>query len=368
MGVKFDRILDAFEGPFVPVTAVKPPAGEITGVANPRGYLVSHHQNDAFVAVNRLLAAGEEVYWPHDRSVGGAPGGTGMMYIAARRSTRAILQRAANELGLRFVGSDMPPPDDALKLRPVRIALGDLPDGTVSSGWMRWLLERYEFPFEVVDASAITAADLSRRFDVLLLTHDVGLSRRAMPEVKRFVDAGGAVIAIGEATDVASYLGVPVFDALTATDGSGRERPLPPEEFYIPGSILRVDVDNATPLGYGFEHQVDVFFDSSPAWKFAGGGHATRVAWYGSATPLRSGWAWGQDHLNGASAVVDAPVGRGRVMLFGPEIIYRAQSHGTFKFLFNAILYAKAARLGETATAAAAPRRSDVPLLASARR
>jgi hypothetical protein len=40
--------------------------------------------------------------------------------------------------------------------------------------------------------------------------------------------------------------------------------------------------------------------------------------------------------------VVDAQLGRGRVMLFGPEITFRAQSHGTFKFLFNAIYYGKA--------------------------
>jgi hypothetical protein len=352
MGVKFDRILDGFEGPLVPVTAAKPPAGEIAGVADPRGYLVSHHQNDAFIAVNRLLAAGEDVYWLRDRTVGGAPNRTGMMYIAARSSTRAILQRAASELGLRFTGVDMPVPADALKLHPVRIALGDLTGGAVSAGWMRWLLERYEFPFDVVDASAVTAAELSRRFDVLLLTRDVGLSRRAMPEVKQFVDGGGAVIAIGDATDIASYLGVPVTDALVTTDASGRERPLAPEEFYIPGSILRVRVDNTTPLGYGFEPEVDVFFDSSPAWKpdarrtadarTGDSVEATRVAWYASATPLRSGWAWGQEHLNGTLAVVDAPVGRGRVMLFGPEITYRAQSHGTFKFLFNGIYYSKA--------------------------
>ena len=59
-------------------------------------------------------------------------------------------------------------------------------------------------------------------------------------------------------------------------------------------------------------------------------------------TPLRSGWAWGQHYLDGGVAVVDAPLGRGRVLLFGPEMNFREQSHGTFKFLFNAIYYPKA--------------------------
>ncbi len=55
--------------------------------------------------------------------------------------------------------------------------------------------------------------------------------------------------------------------------------------------------------------------------------------------PLRSGWARGQEQLAGGVAVVDAPVGRGRVLVFGPQIAFRAQSHATFKFLFNAIFY-----------------------------
>ena len=67
-----------------------------------------------------------------------------------------------------------------------------------------------------------------------------------------------------------------------------------------------------------------------------------RVAWFSSASPLRSGWAWGQKYLENGVAVADAKLGRGRVLLFGPEIKFRAQSHGTFKFLFNAIYYATA--------------------------
>jgi hypothetical protein len=89
---------------------------------------------------------------------------------------------------------------------------------------------------------------------------------------------------------------------------------------------------------------VDVFFDKSPVFRLTGhaAGTANRVAWFASASPLRSGWAWGQQYLENGVAVVDARLGRGRVFLFGPEIVFRAQSHGTFKFLFNAIYYATA--------------------------
>jgi hypothetical protein len=91
------------------------------------------------------------------------------------------------------------------------------------------------------------------------------------------------------------------------------------------------------PIGYGFEGEVDVMFQDSPVFQLAASSRARRVAWFASASPLRSGWAWGQQHLEGAAAVVEAPVGRGRVLLFGPEIVFRGQPHATFKFLFNAI-------------------------------
>ena len=61
------------------------------------------------------------------------------------------------------------------------------------------------------------------------------------------------------------------------------------------------------------------------------------MAWFGSASPLKSGWAWGQQYLEQAVEIVDARVGKGRVLLFGPEVAWRAQPHGTFKFLFNGI-------------------------------
>jgi hypothetical protein len=63
------------------------------------------------------------------------------------------------------------------------------------------------------------------------------------------------------------------------------------------------------------------------------------VAWYDSSTPLRSGWAWGQKYLDKSAAVVEASVGKGKLFLFGPEILFRSQPHGTYKFLFNGIYY-----------------------------
>ena len=83
-----------------------------------------------------------------------------------------------------------------------------------------------------------------------------------------------------------------------------------------------------------------MFFDDSPVFALgpqAAAAGVTRIAWFDSKTPLRSGWAWGQNYLEGGAAAIESKIGKGRVLLFGPEILQRAQPHGTFKFLFNAI-------------------------------
>jgi hypothetical protein len=375
MGVRFDRVLDGFDGPFEAVADARPAGGAVIGAASPAGYLLSHRQNDAFVAVNRLLRAGGEVFWLADRAVGGAADGTGMMWVPASAGAvdaLPVLRAAAADLGLTVVGVEKPPASAMLKLRPVRVGLVDRYGGSSSSGWVRWLLERYEFPFEVVYPPALDAGDLSR-FDVLILSTEAVPTTegrrvegavaptdvpaeyrdragvlswaRTVPRLKRFAESGGALLLIGRAGVIGERLGLGVSSALVETRANGTRAPLTRDRHYVPGSILRAAVDNTTPLGYGFEPQVDVVFDDSPVFRIDAGASARRVAWFASAAPLRSGWALGQRYLSGGAAVVDAPLGRGRVFMYGPEITFRAQPHGTFKFLFNGIYYSKAVRI-----------------------
>ena len=113
----------------------------------------------------------------------------------------------------------------------------------------------------------------------------------------------------------------------------------------MPGSVLRARVDPTDPLAYGMDDYADVFFDNSPAFRlmpdaFLEG--VQPVAWYEGKTPLRSGWALGQGYLDQSVAVIDASVGKGKLFLFGPEITFRGQPHGTFKLLFNGIYYGHA--------------------------
>jgi hypothetical protein len=327
MGVKFDRILEGFDGPFEKVPAeAKPPAGKITNVAAPAGYLLSHEVNDAFIAVNRLLQTQEEVYWLKSSFM--ANGKTypiGTQFIPAKPATLAKLQTMALEIGLSFDAVAAKPAGEAMMLRRPRIALWDRSGGSVPSGWTRYVLEKFEFPFTVVSQDVLEQGKLAEKFDALVFVDDADTTTAA-PELKQFMQDGGTIVAIGHSTRLAYALGLPVDDALDK---------LTRRDFYVPGSLLQARVDNTNPLAYGMPDHADFFFDASPAFRVRPGANA--VAWYDSATPLRSGWAWGQKYLENAAAVAEVNVGKGKLFLFGPEVLFRSQPHGTYKLFFNAL-------------------------------
>ena len=370
MGIRYDRVLDAFDGPFEKVPdVVTPAAGQITQAPNATGYLLSHQINDAFVAVNRLLKAGEEISWTRSAvNANGRMHPAGTMYITARPSTLPVLQKLATDKGLGFEAVTSRPSGDLMKLAPVRIGLWDTYGGSMPSGWTRWLLEQYEFPFHVVYPKTLDAGNLASQFDVLIFV-DGGIPMRdsagggqpapasipaefrdrlgnvtvsrTVPELRKFVEAGGTLLTIGSSTSIGYHFGLPIRNALVERSGeSGGEMPLAEEKFYVPGSILEARVDTTNPLAYGLDSTVNIFFDHSDAFRLlpeAGLKGVKAVAWIDSPKPLKSGWAWGQQYLDQAVEVIEAPIGKGRVVLFGPEIAWRAQPHGTFKFLFNGI-------------------------------
>jgi hypothetical protein len=157
------------------------------------------------------------------------------------------------------------------------------------------------------------------------------------------VEDGGTIVAIGRSANVGEAFGLPIGNHLVERSPEGDVKPLPREKYYVPGSVLRVAVDNKAPIAQGLADHVDVFFDNNPVFTLdpSAALHGVRpISWFDSATPLRSGWAWGEGYLDGGVVGIDATVGKGHLFLFGPEITFRAQPHGTFKFLFNGIYLA----------------------------
>jgi hypothetical protein len=382
MGVQFDRILDGFDGPFEKIPGVIPVAPAKVPAVKATGYVLSHQQNDSFVATNRLLAAREDVYWLKSPWKAGAETyPAGAIYVPAKATTRAALDKIAADLGVRVDAVTARPSGEALKLKPVRIALWDRYGGSMDSGWIRWMFEQ-AFPttYQLVYAQELDAGDLNAKYDVIIFPGGSipaiggeGGGRRGggagfgpnvanvpdeykswlgsitvdktIPQLEKFVENGGTLIAIGSATSVAGHFGLATGNYLTERQPDGTERRLGSDKFFVPGSILEVAVDPTDPLAYGIGKRIDVFFDNDPVFSLDPDSAikgVRPVAWFDSKTPLRSGWAWGQDYLDGGVAVAEAAFGKGKVFLFGPEITFRGQPHATFKFLFNGIYYGSA--------------------------
>lgn len=369
MGVVYDRVLDNLTGPFekiAPSNRVRPAAGT---VASAGVWHLSGAHNDAFIVVNRLLKANQSVLRKAD----------GTWVIPATAGSRPIVQRAATELGLSFTAGNN---TGATAVRPMRIGLWDRFGGSMPSGWTRWLLEQYEFPFTVVYPQELDAGNLNAKYDALIFVDgaipafrsspapggaqggqggpggqggnanaDIPAEfrgwlgnvtqDRTIPQLKQFAENGGTIITIGSSTNIAEHFGLPMSNHLVERTPSGEERELGSEKFYVPGSLLEVAVDSTTVAARGMTSRAIVMYDNSPVFRLAPDAQAkgvTPIAWFDVPNSLRSGWAWGETYLEGGVAAADARVGRGTVRLIGPEALFRAQPHGTFKLVFNGLL------------------------------
>jgi hypothetical protein len=381
MGVQFDRVLDGFDVANTKSIRgnelAKPLAGTVASASGAAGYLMSHEINDAVTVINRVMKSGGDVYWlKSPTTVNGKTWPAGTYYIGA--GSAAVVNKAATDLGVNFAGTTARP-GDAMKVTPKRIALYDQYGGSMPSGWTRLQFENFEIPFDVVFPKDLDAGNLKSKFDVLILPSGAqirgaggaGFGGRGgggggggrggnaaplpaefekmqgtltpettLPAIRQFLNDGGTVITVGSATSLGYALGLPIENHLVVRAPGEADRPLAGEEYYVPGSILQVAVDNTLPVAAGFQNKVDVFFDNSPVFRLkpdAANKGVKPIAWFESASPLRSGWAWGQNYLEGGTAMVEANIGKGKLYMFGPEITFRGQPHGTFKFLFNGI-------------------------------
>lgn len=220
----------------------------------------------------------------------------------------------------------------------------------MDEGWTRWVLEQFEFPYQSVFDNDIRRGSLDRNFDVILfadmndrtivqgnskeympLEYCDGISDEGVKNIKEFIEKGGTIITLNSSADFAiKRFNLDVKNSVEEIDR---------KEFFVPGSILKVLNKTDHPIAYGYENEAAVFFRRSPAFDVKQG---ISVVKYPDTNPLLSGWINGEKYLSNKSAIVDVPFGKGKIILIGFPAQYRAQSHGTFRFLFNAIYYSVA--------------------------
>jgi len=277
MGVQFDRIMDGFEGPFE-----KNALGQLiklngTAVKNSSaGYVLDAHANQSYKAVNNLMNAGIDVYRTGNALPGSAYSNNSF-FIPASAKAKSAMDKIVAATPVNFIEVDKKPATTS-KIKKARIALWDTYGGSMPSGWTRWILEQYNYNFDVIYAKDIDTGNLINKYDVIVFVdgaipainsrpnQNTGRAAgsdsipeefkrmqgritadKSIPQLKLFLEQGGNIVTIGSSTQLAYHLGLPVSNAMVEIV-NGEEKVLGRDKYFTPGSILRMTVDNSPKL------------------------------------------------------------------------------------------------------------------------
>ncbi len=384
MGVAVDKITNgSVTAQSERVTTAVFAPGSVSGTAK-AAYAIDPRTNESFIAVNRLLKAGDAVYRSTAAvDAGGKNWPAGTFLITPGPGTHARLEQAARTLGLQVIALDASPPGDLMRVKAPRVGLYSASGGNMDEGWTRWVLEQYEFPYTTLRDRDIRAGGLRAKFDVILLPDASyesmvsGLAPGSMPEeyvggmtprgvnnLLQFTSDGGTLVAQDGAGELPlTIMGLPIRNSVASLRNN---------EFYIPGTLIRLNVNNTNPVAWGMPHEVAAFFTHSPVFevgrqrgRFGDAREADPpqpaginvVGTYPAKDVLMSGWLMGERYLHNKAAVVEATVDKGRVVLLGFRVQHRGQPHATFKLLFNSIYLgaSEKAAMGQRQTEAGRP-------------
>ena len=366
MGVTVETIESPFKASLEAITDIEFPIAEGAVDNNAAfGFLLTHRENVSAEAANHLLAAGDRVYWLDEAlTMDGTTHPAGSIVIESREGTRERVERLAMELGLSFQGIDAIPEVAMHALANPRIGLYKSWVANMDEGWTRWLLENYAFPVDTLHDADIHQGNLSEYHAIVLPSQNAasilnghrpntrpeeytgGLGLKGALSLKEYVEGGGTLIALDAASDFAiEQFGLPVRNVV---------KDVVRQQFFIPGSLIKADINVEHPIAFGMQEQVAVSFQRSRAFetvRLSGVGEGGRedleeapapavqvVARYPEKDLLMSGWALGAEkHIGGKAALMNVKLGDGNVVLFGFRPQFRGQPGGTYKLFFNAL-------------------------------
>ncbi len=365
MGVDVARIDEPFTASTEELEGfLEVPAGEVRGTAG-YGYALSRRANASAKAVNRLLAEGNRVHWATTEFFdGGLSHDAGTFVIETSSGTEATVRTLAADLGVDFTGLAGRPGALLSELDLPRVGLYKSWAAEDDQGWTLWLLEDYGFAVDTLHNRDVRDGDLSQ-YDAIIISDQAvdeifngrrpgsvpdeytgGLGAQGMAALANFARSGGTLIAFDDASDLLiDQLGLPVRNAVAG---------IPPEDFFIPGSLVRADIDVSHPLAHGMQRQTAASYQRSRAFEIVRQSKAMEggrvdipsvpeppvevVARYAEQDVLMSGWAMGEDeYLAGRPAMVTVQYGQGQVVLFAFRPQFRGQPRGTYKLIFNAL-------------------------------
>ena len=319
----------------------------------PVAYLMSPNTNASVRAINRLLAAGarvERCREPFEAASTVYQPGT--FCVAGGERLAELIAEVAERESLTFDAVSALPDLATDHIHAPRVGIYKSYVPNPEEGWTRFVLEEYGFSHRPLLDSDVRAGSLRANLDCVVLPHQRtrqlergqdpssypeeytgGLGDAGAKSLRAFVEEGGTLVTWDGAARYAIHrLDLPVSNALACATRS---------EFFAPGSLLRVELDIAHPIAYGMPATAAAMSVSSPAFDVSRG---SVVARYPAGNPLLSGWLIGAERIEGKAALVDVPMGKGRVILIGFRPHFRAQARGTYRILFNSLLYSSTGR------------------------
>jgi len=354
LGVDVVRVDTRFDAALQPLrgAARAPDPGVIPAAS--RHYVLDAAVVRSYQAANRLLAAGFDVTRATEAIwAGGHEFAPGAFLVAATPESRELVAELSAELQLPVAVDAQSDPSSA-SLGAARVGVYKPWRPSMDEGWTRLVLEDFEFPYESLDNASVTAGDLGERLDVIIIPAQIsldtlvdgrdaedtpepyagGIGDEGVEALRAFVEGGGTLLTFerGDAVAIEKFE-VPVKNALEG---------LNQQEFFYSASLVNIDVDVDSPLGWGMRPGAAAFFGGGRAYEPSDWGAASEsvkvVANYtADGRVLASGLMVGDEHLAGKGAVLEVAMGDGRIVLYGFRVQHRAQTQGTFKLLFNAL-------------------------------
>jgi hypothetical protein len=352
MGVRVDPLDQEAEGNFQILDDQIKVSGKVQ--SGGMGYVLDGRLNASFKAVNMLLDKGIAVHRLDDPGFGLLPGD-----FIVYEGSESVIQEIARDTGVDFRSLDTKIEKGIHVVKKPRVGMYQrYYGGNMDEGWTRFLLEMFSFPYTSLMDDEIKKGNLNAEYDTIILPQDStgmimgeippryrrymsdvppeyrsGIGSEGVAALKEFVEKGGMLVTLGEASGFAiEKLGLGVRDTVANLDS---------KEFFCPGSTLKVNFDNTHPLAYGMPEEGYVVFYSSMAFAVTESSKSEQyesVVRYKDGDVLQSGWLIGEDHLADMAAMVNVKHGQGQVVLIGFRTQNRCQTHGTFKLLFNTML------------------------------
>jgi len=344
--------------------------GTVASGPSPGGYAVIENGSNNLITLRYRLknAAARAVEQPFKSGDQEIPAGS-LIFPA---DSYDKLKAAVEPLGLKAVALSAVPAVPMHDVDLPRLAVFSTWGNTQEVGWVRYAFDKFEVPYDLIYKERIRQGNLRGSYDVIVipnqgrsskgLVYDIeskgkpmeykksdqfktlgeygesdditgGMGLEGVVELQKFVDNGGLMITLGTASSFPADFGITRKIEASRTSTA----------FYAPGPIVQAEITRPVhPIFYGYtDKTIPVRWANGPLLTVPAADRESQVLmrFPGGDQAVLSGLMRGANEIRTRPAILDVPVGQGRVLMFATNPIYRWQNFGEFNMIFNAVMH-----------------------------